>query len=62
MKPDAEDGRVLTTRLTPQGLALVDRAAARRFQEAAEALKGLTPRQAEDLSNLLRTLNLSLGR
>jgi DNA-binding MarR family transcriptional regulator len=61
-EPDAEDGRVLTARLTPQGRALVDRAAALRFQEAAEALKGLTPRQAEDLSNLLRTLNLSLGR
>jgi hypothetical protein len=48
--------------LTPQGRALVDRAAALRFQEAAEALNGLTPGQAVDLSNLLRTLYLCLGR
>ena len=61
-EPDAEDGRVLTASLTRKGRALADRAAALRFREAEEALKGLTPRQAEDLSGLLRTLNLSLGR
>ena len=53
---DDDDGRRVLVELTYWGLELVETAAKARFQVAMEALGGLTSKQRETLSDLLRIL------
>ena len=59
--PDPNDGRGRTVTLTERGRALIDRAIAARFEEAAQAVTGLSEPDREALAGHLRTLTVSLG-
>lgn len=53
---DGTDRRRVLVQLTGKGLQRVDRASEARFEAATEALKGLSPAQVRELSDLLRLL------
>ncbi|MEM1088623.1 MAG: MarR family transcriptional regulator, partial [Pseudomonadota bacterium] len=53
---DPHDKRVRRVRLTKTGLALIDRAAPVRFEEASSAISGLNSEQTTLLSDLLHIL------
>ncbi|MBO9708351.1 MAG: MarR family transcriptional regulator [Caulobacter sp.] len=60
-EPEPGDRRVLAAVLTPQGLALADRAIGLRLEEAADAVAGLEPAEREALAGLLRKLGAGLA-
>jgi DNA-binding MarR family transcriptional regulator len=51
---DENDGRRVLVQLTQEGFKLIEGATEARFESAMEALEGLSKRQRESLSNLLR--------
>lgn len=51
---DKNDGRRVLVQLTQEGFKLIETATEARFETAMEALEGLSKRQRESLSNLLR--------
>ncbi len=51
---DDEDRRRVLVQLTQKGLKLIEGATEARFEAAMDALEGLSSRQRESLSNLLR--------
>jgi len=51
-----DDGRVKKARLTNKGIAVIDRAIADRFQEAADVVKRLSPEERDSLAMLLKKL------
>lgn len=51
---DENDGRRVLVQLTQEGFKLIEGATEARFETAMEALEGLSKRQRESLSNLLR--------
>lgn len=51
---DENDGRRVLVQLTQEGFKLIESATEARFETAMEALEGLSKRQRESLSNLLR--------
>lgn len=59
-KPSLDDRRSLSVSLTPKGLSSIELAAPIRFQEAADAVNGLTLREQKQLAGLLRTLLASV--
>ncbi len=59
-EPEPGDRRGVRVVLTARGLALVDRAIAERFAEAADAVAGLRAKERRELERLLRSLALGL--
>jgi DNA-binding MarR family transcriptional regulator len=59
--PVDDDRRSLTAYLTPRGLDLIDQAIAARFEQARNALAGLSSTECMRLAALLRKLRLQLG-
>ncbi len=57
-----DDRRSKSAELTPAGVRLVDRAIVARFEEATEAIAGLSPRERTSLATLLKKLEQTLGR
>lgn len=53
---DREDRRKVLVQLTSKGLKLIEDASEVRFEAAMDALRNLTPRQRQSLSDLLRLL------
>ena len=51
---DENDGRRVLVQMTQQGLKLIEGATEARFESAMEALDGLSRRQRDSLSSLLR--------
>ncbi|KRE98597.1 hypothetical protein ASG87_14470 [Frateuria sp. Soil773] len=58
--PEAGDRRALAASLTAQGIALVDQAIGVRFEQAAQAVSGLSAAEQAELAQLLRKLRLRL--
>lgn len=58
---DPNDRRVVLVRLLPAGKAIVDEAADEHYRLERELLSGLSDRQQEQLSHMLRTLLIDLG-
>ena len=58
---DADDRRRVIVRLTADGLALVDEVATAHMAVEHEILGGLSPRQRDELADLLRIPLLTLG-
>ena len=56
------DGRSLTARLTAKGVKLTNKLVALRFDEARDAVAGLSKTQQKDLALLLRAFGESLER
>jgi len=57
---EGDDRRSLAAALTPQGRKLIDKAIVARFEQASEALSGLSERERTQLAKLLRKLRTSL--
>lgn len=57
----ADDRRKVIVRLTPEGLALVDRVVVDHLAAERAILADLSPRQQRDLARLLRSVLLTLG-
>ena len=53
-QPDEEDRRKVNVTLSRNGLKLIESATEARFEAAMDALEGLTTKQRDSLSNLLR--------
>ncbi|HEY2474631.1 MAG TPA: MarR family transcriptional regulator [Candidatus Cybelea sp.] len=60
-RPDPNDRRGTLVRLTAKGKALIDAAATKHGANEARLLAALTPREQEQLTDLLRKLLESLG-
>jgi DNA-binding MarR family transcriptional regulator len=60
-RPDPNDRRGTLVRLTAKGKALIDAAATKHVANEARLLAALTPREQEQLTDLLRKLLESLG-
>ena len=58
--PDERDGRGVGVRLTPEGLAVIDRAVAAHVANETRLLAGLPPGAADRLAGDLRHLMVSL--
>ena len=58
---DPVDRRRVIVRLTPEGLAVVDRVAVGHYELEAELLSSLSERQRSALTSALRTLLVDLG-
>lgn len=57
---DASDGRIKKACLTKKGITLIDKAIELRFNEAADAVKGLSAKEQKALTVLLRKLSMAL--
>lgn len=57
---DEHDGRVKKACLTEKGIALIDQAIGHRFNEAADAVKGLSAKDQNSLALLLKRLLITL--
>ncbi|MEM1144323.1 MAG: MarR family transcriptional regulator [Pseudomonadota bacterium] len=55
------DGRSLTARLTAKGVKLTNKLIALRFDEASDAVAGLSQKQQADIARLLKAFGQSLG-
>jgi DNA-binding MarR family transcriptional regulator len=59
--PDAADRRSVCVELTPEGLALVERAIEAHAAAEENAVSGLTAAERKELARLLRKLLLTFG-
>jgi DNA-binding MarR family transcriptional regulator len=57
---DESDGRIKKASLTKKGIALIDKAIELRFNEASDAVKGLSAEDQKSLAALLRKLSIAL--
>jgi DNA-binding MarR family transcriptional regulator len=60
-RPDPEDRRGTLVRLTTKGKSLIDAATTRHVANEERLLSALTPREQQQLSELLRKLLVALG-
>lgn len=61
-EPDAADGRSLRLSLTPEGEELYARVVPTALELEAEVLRGLEPREVEELARVLRRLEAAAAR
>lgn len=57
---DEHDRRIKRASLTKKGIALIDKAIEDRFEEAADAVKGLSAEEQKALTSLLRKFQKNL--